>query len=158
MGPEHSYALAVEWTGARGNGTTGYRSYGRDHVVRADGLPELLGSADPTFRGERDRWNPELLLLAALSQCHLLSFLHVCVTEGVVVTGYQDRATGSMRLNSDGSGEFTGVVLHPEVRVAAGCRTDLDALHQRANQLCFIARSVAFPVHHHPAPVEVAAG
>lgn len=158
MGPDHHYALTVEWTGDRGSGTTGYRGYGRDHVVRAEGVPELLGSADPTFRGDRDRWNPELLLLAALSQCHLLSFLHVCVTEGVVVTGYRDRATGSMRVHPDGSGEFTEAVLHPQVRVAEGFRTDLHALHTRANQLCFIARSVSFPVRHEPLQVEVAAG
>ncbi|SDE25520.1 OsmC family protein [Auraticoccus monumenti] len=158
MGPDHHYALTVEWTGDRGTGTTGYRGYGRDHVVRAEGVPDLLGSADPTFRGDRDRWNPELLLLAALSQCHMLSFLHVCVTEGVVVTGYRDAATASMRLHPDGSGEFTEAVLHPGVRVAAGHRTDLDTLHHRANQLCFIARSVAFPVRHEPLTVEVAEG
>ncbi len=149
-GEPHRYAVSVEWTGDRGEGTAQYRGYGRDHVVRAAGVPDLLGSADATFRGDRDRWNPELLLLAALSQCHMLSFLHVCVRAGVVVTGYTDAATATMRLNPDGSGEFTEAVLHPRVVVAPGTPTELDELHAEANRLCFIARSVAFPVHHEP--------
>nr|WP_156609785.1 OsmC family protein [Auraticoccus cholistanensis] len=152
----HRYAVQVEWTGDRGTGTASYRGYGRDHVVRAEGVGELLGSADPTFRGDHDRWNPEQLLLAALSQCHLLSFLHVCVRHDVVVTGYRDEATATMRLNPDGSGEFVEAVLHPQVTVARGGPTDLDELHAEANRLCFIARSVAFPVHHEPEPVVVA--
>ncbi len=67
MASEHSYALAAEWTGNRGAGTTGYRDYGRNVVLRVDGKPELLASADVPFRGDADRWNPEELLLAALS-------------------------------------------------------------------------------------------
>ncbi|WP_223164211.1 OsmC family protein [Nocardioides mesophilus] len=87
---QHSYDVEVTWTGNTGEGTSGYRGYRRHHIVRTDGCPDLLGSADPTFHGDRDRWNPEQLLLSALSQCHLLSYLHVCVTQGVVVTSYVD--------------------------------------------------------------------
>ena len=147
----HRYAVALNWTGNRGSGTSTYRAYGRDHVVSAAGLPDLPGTADPTFHGDRDRWNPEQLLLAALSQCHMLSYLHVAVKHGVVVTGYSDAAEGTMRLNRDGSGEFTQAVLHPRVELADESQRALaDSLHQQAHDVCFIARSVNFPVRHSP--------
>jgi organic hydroperoxide reductase OsmC/OhrA len=148
---EHTYALAAEWTGNRGEGTAGYRAYGRDVVLRIDGKPDLLASADTPFRGDADRWNPEELLLAALSECHLLSYLHVAVTNGVVVTGYTDAATGAMAVTPDGAGHFTRVDLHPRVELADESQRALaDSLHGRANQLCFIANSVNFPVRHTP--------
>ena len=149
---QHDYSVDIEWTGNRGTGTSSYRSYGREHLVRAAGLPELPGSADPTFHGDTDRWNPEQLLLAALSQCHMLSYLHVAVNHGVIVTGYSDHATGTMVLNHDNSGQFTEVVLHPVVELADEAQRQLaDSLHEAANKVCFIARSVNFPVLHEPA-------
>ncbi|MFF2347288.1 OsmC family protein [Pseudarthrobacter sp. NPDC058119] len=151
---EHRYALTVQWTGNLGAGTSSYRGYSRDHDVAIPGLPVLKGSADPTFHGDRERYNPEQLLLAALAQCHMLSYLHVAVKHGVVVTGYRDEATGLMRLNRDGSGQFERVVLNPHVRVADAAQADLAAsLHHEANQVCFIARSVNFPVEHQPVTV-----
>lgn len=148
---EHRYALTVTWTGNTGEGTARYRGYTRRHTVTADGPPVLLGSADPTFHGDRDRWNPEQLLLAALAQCHMLSYLHVCVDAGVVVTAYVDRATGSMRTEGDGGGRFTEVVLHPEIIVADETMVEAATkAHRRASELCFIANSVNFPVHHEP--------
>jgi organic hydroperoxide reductase OsmC/OhrA len=153
---EHRYALTVQWTGNRGGGTSSYRGYSRDHDVLIPGLPVLKGSADPTFHGDRERYNPEQLLLAALAQCHMLSFLHVAVKHGVVVTDYRDEATGLMKLNRDGSGQFESVTLRPQVTMADGRHLELAGqLHHEANQLCFIARSVNFPVEH--APVTVAA-
>lgn len=147
----HSYAISMHWTGNRGEGTSGYRSYGRDHVISAAGLPDLPGTADPTFHGDKDRWNPEQLLLAALTQCHMLSYLHVAVKNGVVVIGYSDASQGSLRLNRDGSGEFTSVTLNPRVELADESQRVLaDSLHAQANSVCFIARSVNFPVHHSP--------
>jgi organic hydroperoxide reductase OsmC/OhrA len=153
---EHRYALTIRWTGNLGEGTASYRGYSRDHDIEIPGLPVLHGSADPTFHGDRTRYNPEQLLLAALSQCHLLSFLHVAVKHGVVVTGYEDRAEGLMRTNRDGSGQFESVILRPRVTVAApasGEQPDaglLEVLHAEANRVCFIARSVNFPVLHEP--------
>jgi organic hydroperoxide reductase OsmC/OhrA len=148
---EHRYALTVAWTGNTGQGTSAYRGYRRTHTVVADGPPELPGSADPTFHGDRDRWNPEQLLLASLAQCHMLSYLHVCVGAGVVVTDYVDRATGSMRTEADGSGRFTEVTLHPEVTVADDSMVDAATrAHRRAHELCFIANSVGFEVRHEP--------
>jgi len=148
---DHRYALSVTWTGNTGEGTSTYRGYRRSHTVSADGPPDLLGSADRTFHGDRDRWNPEQLLLASLAQCHLLSYLHVCVDLGVVVTRYVDRATGSMSTEPDGSGRFTEVVLHPTVTVADDTMVEAaTAAHRRAHQLCFIANSVNFAVRHEP--------
>lgn len=154
----HRYDLTMTWTGNRGTGTSGYRDYGRDHEIGADGRPALEGSSDPVFRGDKTRWNPELELVAALSQCHMLSYLHVCVSAGVVVTGYDDTPYGVMAETEDGGGHFTEVVLRPRVTVASA---DMEArareLHEEASEKCFIASSVNFPVRHEPS-VTVAAG
>ena len=148
---EHSYQITVSWTGNRGTGTSGYRDYGREHEVTAAGLPTLLGSADPTFHGDRGRWNPEQLLLTALAQCHMLSYLHVAVKNGITVISYRDTADGTMVLNPDGSGQFTSATLRPQLVITDGAKLELaTALHQEASQKCFIARSVNFPVRHEP--------
>ena len=147
----HRYDLAVSWTGNRGTGTSGYRDYGRDHVVSADGRPDVAGSSDPAFRGDKARWNPELELVAALSQCHMLSYLHVCATAGVVVTAYEDAPYGVMAETEDGGGRFTEVVLRPSVTVAdAAMAGQAVKLHEEASEKCFIASSVNFPVRHEP--------
>ena len=151
---EHRYAVTVRWTGNRGDGTSTYRGYSRAHDIDIPGLPTLKGSADPTFHGDKTRYNPEQLLLTALSQCHMLSFLHVAVKHGVVVTAYEDRAEGLMRTNRDGSGQFESVTLRPQVTIAAAVDNALmEQLHEEANKVCFIARSVNFPVLHAPTTV-----
>ncbi|MFB6611565.1 OsmC family protein [Agromyces sp. NPDC056379] len=149
---EHHYEIEVEWLGDRGTGTSGYRAYSREHVVRAPGkLHEIAGSSDRTFHGDRERWNPEELLLAALSQCHMLSYLHVATNHGVVVRSYADRPTGHMREDGKGGGAFVEVVLRPQIEVADASMSELAAaLHAEASEKCFIAASVAFPVHHEP--------
>jgi organic hydroperoxide reductase OsmC/OhrA len=147
---EHHYTVDVAWLGNRGSGTSGYRDYGRQSLVTAEGKHPLEASADRTFHGDADRWNPEELLLAALSECHMLSFLHVAVLHGVVVTAYTDAAEGVMEQEGNG-GRFTSVTLHPVVTVTEPVDDELlAALHHEANQVCFIASSVNFPVHHEP--------
>lgn len=147
MSHTHHYALTMEWTGNLGTGTDHYRSYRRDHVIRIAGKPELLGSADPTFRGDPARHNPEDMLVAALSTCHMMSYLHVCALNGVVVTAYVDHATGTMETSSDGSGRFLEVTLHPNVKVRDETMIPKAIeLHHKAHELCFIANSVNFPV------------
>lgn len=151
MNLSHHYSVALEWTGDRGTGTSGYRAYGRDHIARAPGKPEIRGSADPAFFGDRDRWNPEELLLAALAQCHMLSYLHVALEHGVVVVGYEDEAVGTMEQTSNGGGRFTSVTLRPRVTLADASQQALaDELHHEASEKCFIAASVNFPVLHEP--------
>lgn len=148
---EHRYALHATWTGDRGTGTSGYRDYDRAVTIEIAGKPSLLASADKPFRGDPARWNPEDLLLAALSECHLLSYLHACVTAGVVVVGYDDDATGVMVEDGTGGGAFAEVVLHPVVTVADASMVDAaTAAHAQAHEWCFIANSVNFPVRHDP--------
>ncbi|WP_229054129.1 OsmC family protein [Aeromicrobium sp. Leaf350] len=147
---DHHYAVDVAWQGNRGTGTSGYREYGRDVLVRASGKPDLAGSADVPFRGAADRWNPEELLLAALAQCHLLSYLHSAVQHGVVVVGYTDDAVGTMEQVGQG-GRFTSVTLRPRVTITDAAMTDVAlAIHAEASENCFIAASVSFPVLHEP--------
>jgi organic hydroperoxide reductase OsmC/OhrA len=148
----HTYEVTVEWTGNRGTGTSNYRAYGRTHDVRAEGKSATIpGSADPTFRGEPDRWNPEELLVASLAQCHMLSFLHLAAVAGVVVTRYVDTPRGTMILERDGSGQFSEVTLRPVITVTDQAMVSkVPALHDGAHAKCFIARSVNFPVHHQP--------
>ncbi|GAA1731004.1 OsmC family protein [Aeromicrobium alkaliterrae] len=147
---DHHYAVDVSWQGNRGTGTSGYREYGRDVLLRASGKPDLPGSADAPFRGSADRWNPEELLLAALAQCHLLSYLHSAVQHGVVVVDYTDDAVGTMEQVGQG-GRFTSVTLRPRVTITDAAMTDVAlAIHEEASRNCFIAASVSFPVLHEP--------
>ena len=146
---EHEYRVDLTWTGNRGTGTSGYRDYRRDVTIEVDGKPALAASSDKPFRGDPQRWNPEDLLVAALSECHLLSYLHACVTAGVVVTSYRDEATGIMREDGRGSGAFAEVTLHPQVTVAdASMIETAQRAHEQAHEWCFIANSVNFPVLH----------
>lgn len=156
MVTDHHYALELTWQGNRGTGTSGYRDYSRDCALTAAGKPELLGSADVPFRGDGSRWNPEELLLAALAQCHLLSYLHSAVNHGVVVTSYSDSPVGTMSQRGQG-GHFTSVVLRPRVTIADPAQIALaQEIHHEASANCFIAASVNFSVTHEP--VTVAAG
>ncbi|MEO8907737.1 MAG: OsmC family protein [Microbacteriaceae bacterium] len=151
MNLEHHYAVAVQWTGNRGTGTSGYREYGRDHTLSAQGKADIQGSSDRTFFGDADRWNPEELLLAALSQCHMLSYLHVAVKHGVRVLAYSDAATGTMQQDGSDGGHFTSAVLRPRVTIADPGQNELaQSLHAEAAKKCFIAASVNFPVTHDP--------
>jgi organic hydroperoxide reductase OsmC/OhrA len=147
MQREHRYSVNVAWTGNTGQGTSDYRSYTRDHEVRVPGKPPIHGSSDPKFRGDPVRYNPEELLVAALSSCHMLWYLHLCADAGIVVMSYEDRAEGTMEESGEGIGRFVRVMLHPHVRVTESVE-QAEALHQRAHELCFIANSVNFPVLH----------
>lgn len=145
----HHYEVLITWEGNRGDGTATYQGYGREHRASTGGKPPLELSADATYRGDPARHNPEDLLLAAISSCHMLSYLALCARRGVTVLAYRDAARGSMATDARGGGRFTEVVLHPEVTVAA--ESDLErahALHEEAHALCFIANSCNFPIRH----------
>lgn len=156
MNLDHHYRVLVSWEGNLGSGTSDYRSYSREHLVSADGLPPISGSSDRTFHGDSSKWNPEQLLLAALSQCHMLSYLHVAASRGIIVTDYRDDAVGTMRQTEDGGGHFTSVTLRPVVTIAvapdASARAQEEAgdAHTEAAAKCFIGASVNFPVEHEP--------
>ena len=132
-------------------GTTAYDVYARDYEIACPGRPTLRASADPRYLGSAERHNPEDLLVAALSACHMLWYLHLCAIDGIVVTAYQDAAEGLMQTHADGSGEFTEVTLRPRIDTSADSDPDTAArLHSDTNAMCFIARSVKFPVHYKP--------
>ena len=147
----HHYKVNITWTGNRGKGTASYTAYERNHTLVAGNKPVIPGSSDPAFRGDVTRYNPEELLVASISSCHMLWFLHLCSAAGVIVVEYVDDAAGIMEETADGGGRFTEVTLFPVITVASEEMIDqADALHHKANELCFIANSVNFPIHHKP--------
>jgi organic hydroperoxide reductase OsmC/OhrA len=151
MKGQHHYNLTLKWTGNTGEGTSHYRSYERSHAITIDNKAEILGSSDPAFRGDKTKHNPEEFMVASLSACHMLWYLHLCSEAGVIVTHYVDHATGSIVETSNGGGHFTEVTLNPEVTVTNDSMLEkANQLHKRANELCFSANSVNFPVHHKP--------
>ncbi|MDP2826103.1 MAG: OsmC family protein [Sulfuritalea sp.] len=148
---QHNYATHTEWTGNLGQGTANYRAYSREHVISAAGKPDLPGSSDPAFRGDASRYNPEDLLLASLSSCHMLWYLHLCAQAKIVVLAYRDDAVGTMVEDADGGGRFSQAVLRPVATLAAGGdAAQATTLHEEAHRLCFIANSVNFPVRVEP--------
>lgn len=151
MAKEHHYSTQLNWTGNRGEGTSNYKAYDRDHVITAGGKPEIPGSSDPSFRGNPDRYNPEELFVSSLSACHMLWYLHCCAVNGVVVVDYHDYAEGTMVEDADGNGRFSVVTLRPVVTVSEASMTEkAQALHDEAHKFCFIANSCNFPVKHAP--------
>jgi organic hydroperoxide reductase OsmC/OhrA len=147
---QHQYKVEVTWTGNQGTGTKTYQGYGRDHEIRIAGKPTIEGSSDPTFRGDASKYNPEDMLVTALSTCHMLSYLHQAVLAGVVVTAYADGAEGTMETDVHG-GHFTEVVLRPIVTITADSdAAKAEAAHDVAHHGCFIANSVNFPVRCEP--------
>jgi organic hydroperoxide reductase OsmC/OhrA len=148
---QHTYALSIDWTGNLGSGTTAYDAYSRDHLVRVGTKPAIEASSDPAFRGNAARHNPEELFVASLSSCHMLWYLHLCATNGIVVTAYVDEAIGTMQEEKSGSGRFTDVTLRPRVSIGAGGDAALAArLHEDAHRYCFIANSVNCAVRCEP--------
>lgn len=146
-GRDHLYKVRTVWTGNRGSGTSGYRDYDRAHVMKAEGKPDILGSSDPNFRGDKTRHNPEDLLVASLSTCHMLWYLHLAAAAGLVVTAYEDEAEGHLQLRADGGGAFVSATLRPRVTIKGDFdRGRGEALHHEAHEKCFVANSVNFPV------------
>lgn len=147
MSRQFEHRVSMRWTGNRGTGTSAYRAYDRTWRLESPGKPAIDCSNDPHLGGDPSKYNPEDMLLAALSSCHMLWYLHLCADAGVVVTSYEDCAEGEMAMHRDGSGEFTRAVLRPVITLAAGAdEAKAASLHARAHEFCFIARSVNFPV------------
>ena len=145
----HHYKTTIEWTGNKGSGTSNYRDYERSHTISVENKPTIEGSSDPAFRGDKTKYNPEEMLLSSLSSCHMLWYLHFCSEAGIIVTDYIDIATGIMEEGSNGSGRFTEVVLRPVVTITDETQIEkAKELHTKANEFCFIANSVNFPVKH----------
>lgn len=145
----HEYAARLIWTGSSGAGTASYASYGREYRVVIEGKPDLLGTADPAFRGEADRHNPEDLFVAAIAACHMLTYLALCARRGVRVLAYQDEARGTLVTRGPGGGRFEKVTLNPRATIYGSEHTALALqLHQEASESCFIANSCSVPIVH----------
>ncbi len=158
MTAQHSFAASIRWIGAGQRGTASYTAYSRDHEVTVEGKPVLAASSDPIFRGDPGRHSPEDLFVASLAQCHMLWFLHFAATTGLVVREYVDDASGTMRVESRGEGQFTDVTLRPRIVVDPGPVAHDRAvaeIHDRAHDYCYLARSVNFKVFVEPAPLRV---
>lgn len=151
MEKQHCYAIFLTWTGNKGEGTSSYKAYDRDHLIQVKGKPDIQGSSDPSFRGSPHRYNPEELLLSSLSSCHMLWYLHLCSVNHIVVVDYRDEAKGIMIERPDGSGYFKEVTLYPKVTLTDSAMTGkATELHHEANKMCFIANSCNFPIRHEP--------
>jgi organic hydroperoxide reductase OsmC/OhrA len=147
----HTYRTTVRWTGNQGSGTSAYRAYSRNHEISAVGKPVVPASSDPAFNGDPGRYNPEDLLVASLSGCHMLWYLHLCAVNKVVVLEYEDNAAGIMEQTADRGGHFVEVTLHPTITITAQSNLDTARrLHHDAHEKCFIANSVNFPVRVQP--------
>lgn len=150
----HAYETTVTWTGNRGQGTATTTSYDRAHEVHGEGKLALPMSADPSFRGDAARYNPEELLVAALSSCHMLWYLALCAKAEIVVTAYEDKPTGRLVEGKSGEGRFQSVVLRPVVTIETGDLEIARRLHEDAHRECFISNSVNFPVTCEPTVVQ----
>lgn len=149
MNKQHNYTINLQWTGNTGSGTRAYTAYSRHHLVFAENKSEIECSSDPSFNGDKSRYNPEELLVASLSSCHMLWYLHLCSVNGIVVTHYVDKAKGIMMETENDGGHFKEVILYPQVTVAdASMIKKANFLHEEAHRLCFIANSCNFPVMH----------
>lgn len=143
----HEYTSAIRWTGNRGEGTRSYRGYGRTWTIEVPGKPHIHCSNDPLLGGNPSLHNPEDLLISSLSACHMLWYLHLASSAGIEVQEYSDRPIGIGENAPDGSGRFVRAVLRPRIVLAA--ESDVaraDAIHGKIHEVCFIARSVNFPV------------
>lgn len=154
----HTYETEIVWTGNRGEGTRDYRAYDRTWDMAAPGKPVVACSNDPLLGGDPAKYNPEDLLVAAVSSCHMLWYLHLASRAGLTVYRYVDRPVGIGEGDSDGVGRFERVILRPTIVLAPGDDvTAADVIHDEIHRFCFIGRSVAFPVEHE-ARYELATG
>ena len=147
----HQYRTTIEWTGNKGSGTFDYRSYSRSHTIAIEGKPTIQASSDSTFRGERQKHNPEDLFVSSIAGCHMLWYLHLCADAGIIVLKYIDHAIGQMKIHPDGSGQITEIVLSPTVTISPDSDPEVaKSLHKEANKMCFLANSCNFPIRHLP--------
>ena len=150
MSRAHDYHLTLNWTGAAQGTTSDYGAYSRQWQATMDGKPALDGSSDPLFKGDPALYNPEDLLLASLSSCHMLWYLHLCAENNIHVLSYSDQAVGTMNFDG-GDGQFVEAILRPTIEIGPGGDADLaERLHDVAHEKCFIARSINFPVRCEP--------
>lgn len=155
MSQTHIYTTAVTWTGNRGTGTSAYRAYDRTWDIAAPGKPVVHCSNDPLLGGDPSKMNPEDLLLSSLAACHMLWYLHLASDAGIAVLAYSDAPEAKGEVHKSGAGRFLSATLRPRIEVREG--TDVErarAIHYEIHKVCFIARSVNFPVTYEATIIE----
>ncbi|MEQ6118289.1 OsmC family protein [Reichenbachiella sp. MALMAid0571] len=151
MSKEHNYTIEVKWTGNLGKGTQSSAAYTRDHEISKKTGGVILGSSDPVFKGNPERYNPEELLLSTLSACHMLMYLHFCSDNQITVVEYIDNSVGVMEEEARGSGHFVSATLKPRIKILEADRLEKAVeLHHQSHEYCFIANSINFPLNVEP--------
>jgi organic hydroperoxide reductase OsmC/OhrA len=145
------HRIALSWSGD-GRPFT-YETYSRNHeIVFKDGGGTLTVSGAAAYRGDAGKADPEDLLVAALSSCHMLSFLAICAKKKLAVKSYRDDARGFLE-DDGGKLWITRVILQPQVVFSAEpppAREQIDHIHHLAHEACFIANSVKTDVRVEP--------
>lgn len=151
MSKLQEYKSKLYWTGNKGTGTSAYKAYDRTWRLEIDGKPKIDCSNDPILGGDPSKYNPEDMLISALSSCHMLWYLHLCSQAGVVVLSYADEPVGYGELEATGKGKFTSAILRPKIEITpeSDAKAALE-IHEQIHEYCFIARSVNFPVTYEP--------
>lgn len=148
MASNHIFKATLNWKPKEGENTQNPRNYTRDHEVKITDKKLLQLSAAKSFRGDTNLLNPEDLLLSAITSCHMMSYLYVCSQNQVEILSYSDNSEGILEVVGDG-GSFERVDLNPVVTIKNPKDIELaKELHTKANELCFIANSCNFPIHH----------
>ena len=146
---KHLFKATLNWTSQQNQNKLSERYYSKTHQIKIEGKPVLDISAAKAFKGNPSLYNPEDLLLSSLVSCHMMSYLYVCSQNGIEILEYSDHAEAILEVSPDGSGRFVEVKLFPKVKISNSDQIELALqLHQKANQLCFIANSCNFSVLH----------
>jgi organic hydroperoxide reductase OsmC/OhrA len=145
---DHKYKTLLHWSAEDGEGTKSYKSFARTHTItaktkRGEDKPAIVATS--AFHS-LDHYNPDEMLLASLSSCHMLWYLHLCSEHGVVVIDYRDEAELVLRLDAKGEGSVESATLRPRVTISSGDAEAAKRLHRDAHSKCFVAKSVNFPV------------
>jgi organic hydroperoxide reductase OsmC/OhrA len=144
------FKLKTKWISKKGESTLKANTFSRNHTVTIKGKGEPLKlSSAKIFKGDDTLYNPEDLLLSALSSCHMMSYFYVCSQKGVELLSYEDKAKGFLEVDKHGKGQFIKVVLNLEIVVSHREMVALaESLHEQASELCFIANSCSFPIEY----------
>lgn len=144
---EHHFKASLKWTGNTGMGTATYTAYDREHRFAVEGKDPINLSSAPVFRGDAEKYNPEDMLIYAVSSCHMLWFLHCCADAGFIAIEYSDTPEGTLSIDKNGIGKFTSIILKPTVVFKSPISQEqLRLLHDKAHTHCFIANTLSCPV------------
>ena len=151
MNTQHNYKLGVKWTGNQGTETFNHKDFERSYTIQIENKADIFGSSDPEFRGDKTKHNPEELLLASVSSCHMLWYLYLCYEAQIMVINYVDNATAILEETENGNGKFSSITLNPIITVTEESMVEqATELHKKANEFCFVANSLNLKVDHQP--------